>query len=589
MKEQLEQVLGPVHAQAWVHAVDLTTGKEAGYGEDTAVVLASVFKIPVLVELFRRFGDGRLDPATRMDVPVDGRSAGPTGLSVMAGPIELSLRDLAYWMMSVSDNAATDILVNLLGTESINATVRELGLTATRVDGTCDDIYQTIYADIPDTDELELEAWRAARAIDPARTLQASTPRDITRLLAAIWNDEAAPPEQCAEMRRILAGQAWPHRLRSAFTETGTIVSAKTGTLRFWRNEAGVVRTPDGSRYAVASFVRTDDPDYRLPAVDAAVGSVARILVDNLRSVPTKLRTPVTATASTPDEIRAYAGELGAEIWLHARDLATGRTVGVDAETPVVTASVLKVPVALELARQAVAGEVDLTERITVPTEGLVPSPYGLAMHRDPALVSYDDLALLMMVISDNVATDLVIDRVGKDRVAALLAELGLPGTAVPQNCAEILASIEADLAISYTDDERELADVPVEQLRALRALDPAGTCRTTPDEITSLLAGIWRDEAADPEACALVRGWMGKQVWPHRLSSGFPGDEVTVSGKTGTLPLVRNEVGVVEFPDGGRYAVGVFTRAADPAPNAPQFDGLIGWAAAQAVAQLRS
>src|SRR5262245_58231270 len=147
MKQQLEQVLGAVHAQAWVHAVDLRTGKETGSGEDTPVVLASVFKIPVLVELFRRFGDGRLDPATRIDVPVEGRSAGPTGLSVMADPIELSLRDLAYWMMSVSDNAATDLLVNLLGTEAITATLRELGPTATRVDGTCDDIYQSIYAD----------------------------------------------------------------------------------------------------------------------------------------------------------------------------------------------------------------------------------------------------------------------------------------------------------------------------------------------------------------------------------------------------------------------------------------------------------
>jgi len=589
MKQQLEQVLGAVHAQAWVHAVDLHTGKEIGYGEDTPVVLASVFKIPVLVELFRRFGDGRLDPATRIDVPVEGRSAGPTGLSVMADPIELSLRDLAYWMMSVSDNAATDILVNLLGTDSINATLRELGLSVTKVDGTCDDIYQSIYADVPDTDELDLEAWRSARAIDPARSLQIGTPREITRLLTAIWKDDAAAPEQCAEMRRILSLQAWPHRLRSAFTETGTKVSAKTGTLRFWRIEAGVVDTPDGGRYAVASFVRTDDPEYRLPAVDAAVGTVARILVDELRSVPTELRAPGTATASTSDEIRAHARELGTEIWLHARDLATGRTVGVDEDTAVVTASVLKVPVALELARQSVSGEVDLTERITVPADGGVPSPYGLAMHRDPTLISYDDLALLMIVISDNLATDLVIDRVGKDRVAALLAELGLPGTAVPQDCAEILASIEADLAISYTDDERELADVPVERLRALRALDPAATCRTTPAEITELLAGIWRDEAADPQACALVRGWMSHQVWPHRLSSGFRGDDVEISGKTGTLPLVRNEVGVVEFPDGGRYAVGVFTRTTDPAPNAPHLDGLIGWAAAQAVAQLRS
>lgn len=586
MKQQVERALGAIGGRAWVHAVDLDSGKEVGYGEDGLVVLASVFKIPVLVELFRRFGDGRLDPAARIDVPAEGRSAGPTGLSVMADPIELSLRDLAYWMMSVSDNAATDILVNLLGTESINATLRELGLTRTRVDGTCDDLYRMIDEDVPG-DGDDPEVWRAARAVDPERTLQSGTPRETTRLLAAIWNDEAAGPEQCAEMRRILSLQAWPHRLRAGFTEPGTQVSAKTGTLRFWRNESGVVEF-DGRRYAVAVFVRTEDHRYRLPAVDACVGTLGRLAVDHLRSAETRLRTPDTARAATPEQIRDHARELGADIWLHARDLASGKTVGVGENTPVVTASVFKVPVALELARQSAAGEVDLTERITVPDEGRVPSPYGLAAHRDRVVVSYRDLAQLMMVISDNVATDLVLDRVGKDRVAALLAEFGLTGTAVPQNCAEILATVEEDLGTAYSDDERELSEVPPERLRALRALVPAETCRTTPEEITRLLAAIWRDEAAAPEACALVRGWMGAQIWPHRLTSGFPGDDIVVSGKTGTLPLVRNEVGVVEFPDGGRYAVGVFTRADDPTPNAPHLDALIGWAASEAVAQLR-
>ncbi|MEO3795025.1 serine hydrolase [Nonomuraea sp. B10E15] len=585
MKEQVEQVLGAVGARAWAHAVDLDSGEEIGYGEDGLVVLASVFKIPVLVELFRRFGDRRLDPAERIDVPVEGRSAGPTGLSVMADPIELSLRDLAYWMMSVSDNAATDLLVDLLGTEAINATLRELGLTATRVDGTCDDIYQSIYEDVPD-EKAGPEVWRAARAVDPERSLQAGTPREITRLLAAIWNDEAAPPEQCAEMRRILSLQAWPHRLRSGFTEPDARVSAKTGTLRFWRNEVGVVET-GGRRYAVAVFVRSDSYEYRIPAADACVGTVARLAVDHLRGVETRRRPRSTARAATPGQIRDHARELGADIWLHARDLAGGRSVGVGESTPVVTASVLKVPVALELARQSVAGEIDLSERVTVPPGG-VPSPYGLSVQRDDTVISYRDLAQLMIVISDNVATDLVIDRVGKDRVAALLAELGLTATAVPQNCAEILASLEEDLGISYRDDERDLAEVPLERLQALRALVPDETCRTTPEEITRLLAGIWRDEAAAPEACALVRGWMGDQIWPHRLTSGFPGDDIVVSGKTGTLPLVRNEVGVVEFADGGRYAVGVFTRADDPSPNAPHLDALIGWAAANAVAQLR-
>ena len=181
------------------------------------MVLASVFKVPVLIELFRRFDDGRLDPTARLDVPVVGRSDGPTGLSVMADPIELSLRDLAYWMMSVSDNAATDLLVDLLGTESINTTLRDLGLTRTRVDGTCADIYATLRADAGDDGvEPDIERLRTARAMDPERTLQVGTPAEITRLLAAIWRDEAASPSGCAEMRRILGLQAWPHRLRPA-------------------------------------------------------------------------------------------------------------------------------------------------------------------------------------------------------------------------------------------------------------------------------------------------------------------------------------------------------------------------------------
>ncbi|MYZ41175.1 serine hydrolase, partial [Streptomyces sp. SID4917] len=77
------------------------------------------------------------------------------------------------------------------------------------------------------------------------------------------------------------------------------------------------------------------------------------------------------------------------------------------------------------------------------------------------------------------------------------------------------------------------------------------------------LLGLVWRDEAAPAAACADVRRWLEFQVWPHRLRSGFP-DGVKVSGKTGTLPSVRNEIGVVEYPDGGRYAVAVFTRAVD-------------------------
>ncbi|GAA4307738.1 hypothetical protein GCM10023178_73840 [Actinomadura luteofluorescens] len=109
-----------------------------------------------------------------------------------------------------------------------------------------------------------------------------------------------------------------------------------------------------------------------------------------------------------------------------------------------------------------------------------------------------------------------------------------------------------------------------------------------TPRDMTRLLSMIWRDEAAPPAESAAMRRLFGLQVWPHRLSSGFPYDDVVVSGKTGTLPTLRNEVGAVEYPDGARYAVAVFTRSMVPVAVLPEADAVIGAAARIAVESLR-
>lgn len=287
-------------------------------------------------------------------------------------------------------------------------------------------------------------------------------------------------------------------------------------------------------------------------------------------------------------EILERAAAVGVEVRLHACQVDGDAAAGIGEHDPVVTASVFKVPVAVALADRVHRGELDLAQEFTVIPDTGPPSPYGLATFRNPARLALDELALLMIGISDNVATDLVLATVGKPAVADLLARLGLKVTAVPQDCREILDGVREDLALDYDDDERSLEDLPVERIRALRALQPEQTCRTTPEEMTRLLGMVWRDEAAAAPACANVRRWLGLQVWPHRLSSGFPGANVKISAKTGTLPTVRNEAGVVEFAGGGRYAVAVFTTAADATSRVPARDHFIGEAATLAVDYLR-
>jgi beta-lactamase class A len=81
----------------------------------------------------------------------------------------------------------------------------------------------------------------------------------------------------------------------------------------------------------------------------------------------------------------------------------------------------------------------------------------------------------------------------------------------------------------------------------------------------------------------------MAAQVTRHRLAAAFPAD-VTVSAKSGSLlGVVRNEIGVAEYPDGARYAIAVFTRAAEPFRDENGINVAIGRAAARAVASLHT
>ncbi|MFD0888778.1 serine hydrolase, partial [Streptosporangium algeriense] len=256
--------------------------------------------------------------------------------------------------------------------------------------------------------------------------------------------------------------------------------------------------------------------------------------------------------------------------FLHAVDVDTGAEVAHHADDPVVTASVFKVALLVEFFRQVDRGALDAAERVTVVADRHTAGPTGVSVMADDVTISLRDLAYLMIAVSDNTAADTLIGRVGLPEVNAMLASLGLDRTWVEHDCRDLFSSIVEDTGQDEMPTDPAL-------IAGLRALDPARTNRSTPRDMTRLLGMIWRDEAASAASCAAMRRLFGLQVWPHRLAAGFPYDDVAVSGKTGTLPTIRNEVGVVEYPDGGRYAVAVFTRSYGTAQNQPRADAVIG------------
>ena len=271
-------------AAAW-HVIDLGSGTELGERSDDPVVTASTYKTAVLLEVARQASAGELSLTDRVKVPADRRTMGPTGLSVMQDAVDISVRDLAFWMMCVSDNTATDVLQELVGTDRINKTLADLGLGQTFLEGDCNFLLTSMIQDAggiewinPGLTPEQIATIRSLNAPQTNRT----TPRDAATLLRLIWTDQAGPADACAEVRRIMGLQVWPHRLTSAFGD-GISVSGKTGTLIGIRNEIGVVEYPDGGRYAAAVFVTTEDLRWHNPAADAVIGKVARLAIDELR------------------------------------------------------------------------------------------------------------------------------------------------------------------------------------------------------------------------------------------------------------------------------------------------------------------
>ncbi|MHA4850192.1 serine hydrolase [Rhodococcus sp. MSC1_016] len=297
-------------------------------------------------------------------------------------------------------------------------------------------------------------------------------------------------------------------------------------------------------------------------------------------------------TSPPEKRIRDVFADAGCIGWLHARRVGPTDdgvpAVSVDGDDLVVTASVYKLPLLVALCRAFDAGTLSPTSTVRVNPADCTPGPTGVSMFRDPVVMSWRDLALSMMTVSDNAAADLVLGGVGLDAVDKVLTDLCLTRTRIVGGTADAHRKLVID-SHAHTTAEAFAALADNDDAWTVSAYDPSYASATTPQEMTALLDAIWTDRAVSPVQGEFIRQVMAAQVWQHRIRSGFPYADVTVAGKTGTIGAIRNEAAVVTFPGEIPVAVAVFTRAARADPLLPVVDQAIGRAAQIAVSELRS
>jgi beta-lactamase class A len=209
-------------------------------------------------------------------------------------------------------------------------------------------------------------------------------------------------------------------------------------------------------------------------------------------------------------------------------DLTTGDHFFLHENEVFAQASSIKITVLAELYRQAEKGKLKLTDLYTVQTSDLVPdSDIMGGLTPGVTRITLRDLATMMVAVSDNSATNVLIDRVGMDNVNAMLDSL----------------------ALSHTRLRRKMMD--------LKAASEGRENVSTPREMMTLLDAIYRGKVLSKESTADFFKMLStnKSSWIPR---DLPAD-LKIANKPGALEAVRNDSGIV-FVEGRPYVICVMT-----------------------------
>jgi beta-lactamase class A len=285
---------------------------------------------------------------------------------------------------------------------------------------------------------------------------------------------------------------------------------------------------------------------------------------------------PVATTALAADDAAAalektVAGRLDAleaQSTLYAKHLATGREIAIRADEPVNTVSVIKIPIMVLAYRDAEAGRLSLDERHPITADEMRRGTGILQQFAVGLSPTWRDLVTQMIVTSDNTATDLLIARLGLDRVNQMLEGMKYRETRLRMTIGQLFRGVWEQLDpknASLSDRqvfERGFPDDPAAPGRYLTYVgDPAKWFgRTTAREISRMLEQIQKGELAGPASTDEMLRILKRQLYFSRLPQRIR-FRASVGHKTGDWPpVIGNDVGII-YSDAGPIVVSVFTN----------------------------
>ncbi|MDQ6700644.1 MAG: class A beta-lactamase-related serine hydrolase [Acidobacteriota bacterium] len=266
--------------------------------------------------------------------------------------------------------------------------------------------------------------------------------------------------------------------------------------------------------------------------------------------------TGIPAQTALDQRLKARIAGFQGTVSVYAKNLDTGATVGIHEADLVRTASTIKLPILLTVFDAVERGKAKWTERLTVVQSEKVSGTGVLASEFSNGVqLPLRDLVNLMIVLSDNTATNMILERFSADAVNAYLDRIGIEKT---RSLRKILSG---ELAAGLSDAGK------------LPANKKYGLGVTCPRDMVTILEKLERGELVSPEASkemiAILKRCQDAAGIRRRVGN------MPVANKTGALEALRSDVGIVYSP-GGRIAMAITVDGMPTADWTPDNPGLL-------------
>lgn len=309
------------------------------------------------------------------------------------------------------------------------------------------------------------------------------------------------------------------------------------------------------------------------------VSLVFILLVSTASFAQTLSETGITPAKDVPfqrleREIIRAAKAAGGTVGVSAVHIESGRRLSLHASERFPMASAYKVPIAVQLLTRVDQGEVALDRMIELKLSDLHPGGGILTtlLNKPGVALSIRNLLELMLLISDNSATDLLLRLAGgPEAVTARLRALGIRDMEINRPTINLIAD-SAGYPLppekEWTPELFKKLDEPAtpESRKAASQkfeADPRDT--STPEAMVMLLERIFRGDLLQRESGALLLDIMKRcRTGKARLKGILPAETV-VAHKTGTIGGITNDVGIITLPDdAGHIAIAVFVKSSE-------------------------